>query len=191
LCHNGWEAPCRIFSIEFNDECGSERQILKQAPHSTTHTFDCTMEPKRKPKSPKFQFYLRCLTGEREPQTRLSFLWTPGRNDWSRSAETTENRYRGILIGCPATPTARLQHGPSRSVHWATRMMDIPWMLRTQPAAEMSLWFAVLFTVGGYLPVTREFFFSGLPQLYGNPAGTNRLIVETKSKTLYITGFCR
>lgn len=36
-------------------------------------------------------------------------------------------------------------------VHWATRMVDVPWMPRTRTAAEISLFFGSLFNRGGYI----------------------------------------
>ena len=56
--------------------------------------------------------------------------------------------------------TSRLVDG---EVHWATRMVDLDWMLRAKTAAEMTLWFTALYEVGGYLPVTRKFFPTGCP----------------------------
>ena len=43
-------------------------------------------------------------------------------------------------------------------IHWATRMVDVKWMLRTRQAAEISLLFGTLFNVGGYIPVYRRLF---------------------------------
>ena len=36
-------------------------------------------------------------------------------------------------------------------VHWGTRMVDLEWMPRTRTAAELSLFFGVLFNRGGYI----------------------------------------
>eukprot|EP00986_Skeletonema_menzelii_P019583 scaffold28514_cov331-Skeletonema_menzelii.AAC.1 len=33
-------------------------------------------------------------------------------------------------------------------VHWATRMVDVPWMPRTRSASELALFFGVLFNRG-------------------------------------------
>ena len=43
-------------------------------------------------------------------------------------------------------------------VHWATRMVEVPSMLRTRQALEISLLFGQLFTHGGYLPVKSKYF---------------------------------
>ena len=36
-------------------------------------------------------------------------------------------------------------------IHWATRMVDLQWMPRTRTAAELALFFGVLFNRGGYI----------------------------------------
>ncbi len=36
-------------------------------------------------------------------------------------------------------------------IHWATRMVDLKWMPRTRTAAELALFFGVLFNRGGYI----------------------------------------
>ena len=71
--------------------------------------------------------------------------------------------YNVLLELLKSSPPETWPQQISMEVHWATRMIDLQWMLRTRTAAEMSLWFAVLFTVGGYLPVEREFFSVGCP----------------------------
>mmetsp|Transcript_25494 Transcript_25494/g.27355 ORF Transcript_25494/g.27355 Transcript_25494/m.27355 type:complete len:239 (-) Transcript_25494:101-817(-) len=43
-------------------------------------------------------------------------------------------------------------------VHWTTRMVDEPTILRTRTAAEISLFFGQLFNYGGYLPVKVTYF---------------------------------
>ena len=42
-------------------------------------------------------------------------------------------------------------------LHTATRMYNLPWMLRFRQAAEVSLLLAVLYRKGGYLPVFFDF----------------------------------
>ena len=41
-------------------------------------------------------------------------------------------------------------------LHWATKMVDVPWMLRTLTSAELALFSGMMFTSGGYLPVHRD-----------------------------------
>jgi hypothetical protein len=38
-------------------------------------------------------------------------------------------------------------------VHSATKMVGLPWMLRTLSSAELALFSGMMFTAGGYLPV--------------------------------------
>ena len=42
-------------------------------------------------------------------------------------------------------------------LHTATRMYNLPWMLRFRQGAEVSLLLAVLYRKGGYLPVFFDF----------------------------------
>ena len=42
-------------------------------------------------------------------------------------------------------------------VHWATRMVEVPSMLRTRQASEISMFFGTLFNHGGYLPVLANY----------------------------------
>jgi hypothetical protein len=42
-------------------------------------------------------------------------------------------------------------------LHWATRMTGLPWMPRMRSSAEIALLMAMLFNVGGYMPVKLDF----------------------------------
>jgi len=46
-------------------------------------------------------------------------------------------------------------------IHWGTRMVDVPSMLRTRQASEIALLFGQLFNYGGYLPVNVKYFEPG------------------------------
>ena len=71
--------------------------------------------------------------------------------------------YDVLLSTLKGTPSHIWPEQISMEVHWASRMVDLSWMLRTRTAGEMSLFFAALFNVGGYMPVFREFFPIGCP----------------------------
>jgi len=43
-------------------------------------------------------------------------------------------------------------------VHWAMRMMDLPWMPRPRTAAELALFYGALFNHGGYTIQQTKFF---------------------------------
>lgn len=45
-------------------------------------------------------------------------------------------------------------------VHWGTRMVRLPWMPRTRTAAELALFFGVMFNRGGYI-IQQTRFISG------------------------------
>ena len=40
-------------------------------------------------------------------------------------------------------------------LHWGTKMVDVPWMLRTITSAELALFFGMMYASGGYLPMHR------------------------------------
>ena len=42
-------------------------------------------------------------------------------------------------------------------LHWASRMVALPWMLRNRQAAELALLGSMLFNGGGYIPIRRSF----------------------------------
>jgi hypothetical protein len=71
--------------------------------------------------------------------------------------------YSVLLDLLRTSPESTWPEQISIEVHWATRMVDLDWMLRTKTAAEMTLWFTTLFTMAGYLPVARKFFSIGCP----------------------------
>lgn len=43
-------------------------------------------------------------------------------------------------------------------VHWATRMVKLPWMTRTRTAGEIAMFFGMLFNHGGYIVANSRVF---------------------------------
>jgi hypothetical protein len=184
---------CHIFSIGSNDEWGFEKEVIKHSPHCETHTFDCTMEPLKKPRRKNIHFYKLCLLGDDDDPKKLkqpasSPTTTTSSLPKLPSPPSLFGSYFELwnATGIPHAPrilkldiegfeydvlVSILRTTPSHTwpeqiimeVHWASRMVDLSWMLRARQAAEMSLFFAVMFNVGGYMPVFREFFPVGCP----------------------------
>lgn len=43
-------------------------------------------------------------------------------------------------------------------LHYVTRMYDLPWMLRSRQAAEISMLSGLMYNLGGYIPIEAKFF---------------------------------
>lgn len=172
-------SSCSIFSIGSNDEWGFEKQFTQYAPHCTIHTFDCTLTPRRMPKNnPHIIFHPYCLgtTSKSSDNNQVKDIRQyRSYKDLVELAQATSAppkllkmdiegfEYSVLLDLLRTSPESTWPEQISIEVHWATRMVDLDWMLRTKTAAEMTLWFTTLFTMAGYLPVARKFFSIGCP----------------------------
>jgi hypothetical protein len=182
---------CSVFSIGSNDEWGFEKQFTQYAPHCTVHTFDCTLTPRRMPKNiPNIVFHPYCLgttpnshdnfnhnnnefhaSGTRQYRSYQDLVQLAQTTSPSSSSPAPKLlkmdiegfEYSVLLDLLRTSPPSTWPEQISMEVHWATRMVDLDWMLRTKTAAEMTLWFTTLFTMAGYLPVARKFFPVGCP----------------------------
>lgn len=172
-------SECHMFSIGSNDQWGFEVDVHKKLPDCVTHTFDCTLknnQPRKKPKSDQIRFYPYCIGGgtvtdqnnneDKGNQKKERFL--PYHELWKRTNMTQPPQLlkidvEGFEFG---VIPSMLRDSPSdiwpeqimMEVHWATRMVEVPSMLRTRQASEISLLFGQLFTHGGYLPVKSKYF---------------------------------
>ena len=163
------EDECHIMSIGSNDQWGFERQVVRHAPHCITHTFDCTMIPKRKPNQRTVRFYKTCLGAKPMPgYATYEQLWKETGVQTRQAPRILKMDIEGfeydVVLHLLTHSSSELwPEQISMEVHWASRMVDLSWMLRTRQAAEISMFFSVLFNVGGYIPVFREFFPVGCP----------------------------
>ncbi len=173
-------SPCHIFSIGSNDEWGYERQFAQYAPRCTIHTFDCTLTPRRMPKNnPNIVFHPYCLgsttksrnsngNSQKSPMYRsytdlIQLAKVPASPPKLLKMDIEGFEYSVLLDLLRTSPASTWPEQISMEVHWATRMVDLDWMLRTKTAAEMSIWFTALYAMAGYLPVARKFFPTGCP----------------------------
>jgi hypothetical protein len=179
LCE-GWdstEAPCNIFSIGGNNEWSFELSVVEHAPHCFVHTFDCTLRSyleykkgngslpfvlEAKPKDNRIMFYPYCIgsTSEGDYLTFYDMLKISNVTGAPRifKMDIEGFEYKVIQNILTETPQEMWPEQIAMEVHWASRMVQLSWMLRGLQASELSLFFSFLYATGGYMPVFREFF---------------------------------
>jgi len=152
-------------------------------PNCVTHTFDCTLQnnrPRKKPASDNVRFYPYCIgsssssgnnetkaTDPQQPQRQFLSYY----DLWKQTKTTSPPKLlkidvEGFEFGViPAmlrdSPPETWPEQITMEVHWATRMVDVPSILRTRTASEISLFFGQMFNQGGYLPVKAKYFEPG------------------------------
>ena len=158
---------CNVFSIGSNDQWGFEIELRQKLPGCKTHTFDCTLKdntPRRKPASDDVNFYPFCI-GSNDAQPP----YLPYERIWNATGTTVppkllkmdvEGFEFDVLDSVLSSDPAIWPEQIMMEVHWATRMVDVPWMPRTRTAAEIALFFGGLFNHGGYI-VARAHSFPG------------------------------
>ena len=170
------QEECNIFSIGSNDQWGFENEVVQRLPGCVTHTFDCTLpnnRPQRKPNSDSIRFYPYCIgdggddndKNENDSTTTLhkkelasTKQFLPYHELWKHTNTTSPPKLlkidvEGFEFGVlPAMLRASPQEiWPEQimvEVHWGTRMVDVPSMLRSRQASEISLLFGQLFNFG-------------------------------------------
>jgi hypothetical protein len=150
------QMECNIFSIGSNDNWGFELEVLQKMPHCKTHTFDCTLpnnSPKKKPQSDKVSFYPYCIGSSHTQDHFLTYHQLVARTNITSPPKLLKMDVEGfefdVLLSILSTNRGMWPEQIVMEVHWGTRMVDVPWMLRTRQGAEISLFFGTLFTHGG------------------------------------------
>ena len=161
---------CNVVSIGSNDQWGFEEEVTNHPKLGgcVTHTFDCTLtnnKPSHKPQNDNVKFYPYCIGEEGQAPPYLTFdqMW--------KLAETSSKippqllkmdiegfEYSVVLNSILSSDPSIWPEQIVMEVHWATRMVDVPWMPRTRSAAELALFFGVLFNRGGYILQHANFF---------------------------------
>ncbi|KAL7462199.1 hypothetical protein ACHAXS_002589 [Conticribra weissflogii] len=157
---------CSIFSIGSNDEWGFENEVIKKLPHCVTHTFDCTLKdntPRKKPLSDNVQFHPYCIGSGNAQPPYMNYEQLFNETGSASPPKLLKMDVEGfefdtILNSVLAASNKIYPEQIMMEVHWATRMVDIPWMFRNREAAEVALFFGSLFNHGGYIPVLTKFF---------------------------------
>ena len=168
--HDASDEACHIFSIGSNDQWGFEEEVVKKMPRCVTHTFDCTLKnniPRRKPKTDQVRFYPYCIGDGISGSVDETKKFSPYPELWKQANITHPPKLlkidvEGFEFGVVphmlrSSPPEIWPEQIMMEVHWATRMVDVPTMLRTRQASEISMFFGHLFNYGGYVPVLAKY----------------------------------
>jgi hypothetical protein len=153
---------CTAISIGSNDEWGFETALQQYG--CITHTFDCTLKrhkPRNKPiEYPNIHFHSQCVDAHTRSSNGKSYL---SYGDVLKKLNMTEppsivkidvEGYEYDILRTIVRHEERLlPEQIMMEVHSATKMVGLPWMLRTLSSAELALFSGMMFTAGGYLPV--------------------------------------
>ncbi len=160
---NNKRGECNIISIGSNDQWGFEEEVMSHPKlvGCVTHTFDCTLSnntPRHKPQNDNVKFYPYCIGTEGQEPPYLPF------DEMLRLSETSIEsppkllkmdiegfEYTVVLDSILSSDPSIWPEQIMMEIHWATRMVDLQWMPRTRTAAELALFFGVLFNRGGYI----------------------------------------
>ena len=166
---------CNIISIGSNDQWGFENEVMQKLSGCVTHTFDCTLKdytPMHKPQSDDVRFYPYCLgsTHAQPPYLTYQHIWYATQGQSTQRTKKTipptllkmdiEGFEYDVIQSILSSDSSIWPEQIMMEVHWATRMVDLPWMPRTRTAAEIALFFGGLFNFGGYI-VAHSRTFSG------------------------------
>jgi hypothetical protein len=176
FCH-GWdtkEVDCNIFSIGGNNEWSFETKVIEEAPHCVVHTYNCTLAASyeewkisgnpiaKKPNDDRIKFYLYCIGSvSRDHFRTYSDLLNISNTEVAPrilKMDIEGFEYSVVLNILTQTYQDMWPEQIAMEIHWASRMVHLSWMFHALQASEVSLFFSTLFSVGGYLPVFREFF---------------------------------
>lgn len=159
-------ANCNIISIGSNDQWGFENEVMQKFAGCVTHTFDCTLKdniPRHKPQSDDIRFYPYCLgsTNAQPPYQTYEQIWNATQVHAMQQIKTTapptllkmdiEGFEYDVIQSILSSDSSIWPEQIMMEVHWATRMVDLPWMPRTRTAAEIALFFGGLFNFSGYI----------------------------------------
>lgn len=157
-------SSCDIMSIGSNDQWGFERAVMRHVPNCRTHTFDCTIsKPQRKPTLDNVKFYSICIASQdlvqegRHYNSYATMYNLTGMKGPPRllkmDVEGFEYDVLSSMMSNAAEDDSLLPEQIVVELHTATRMYDLPWLLRSRQAAEVTLLIGQMYRQGGYLPV--------------------------------------
>lgn len=152
---------CNIVSIGSNDQWGFEKEVMDHPKlrGCVTHTFDCTLRdntPRNKPQNDNVKFYPYCIGSEGQQSPYLPFdqMWKFAKTKQAPKflkMDVEGFEYDVVLNSILSSDPSIWPEQIMMEIHWATRMVDLEWMPRTRTAAELALFFGVLFNRGGYI----------------------------------------
>jgi len=161
---------CEMISIGSNRQWDFEESVVTTT-NCVTHTFDCTtrLDP-RKPASESIHFYPYCIShiiktiDEREYTTYFGMTQAAGMkaNPPALFKLDVEGFEYDVLTQMleEAMASGTMDLLPlqiSVELHYATRMYDVPWMLRTITTAEIAMFVGIMYRMGGYMLVHQKF----------------------------------
>lgn len=155
---------CDLISIGSNDQWGFETAVTKET-NCRTHTFDCTIgKPSKKPSQESVLFYPHCISDADKIMNERSYLsyssiWTKtGMKGAPKLLKIDVEGFEydvltSMLRDAKDLGEDMLPEQISIELHSATKMYDLPWLLRNRQSSEVALLTGMLYRVGGYLPV--------------------------------------
>jgi len=174
------EEDCDMMSIGSNDQWGFESKVTGET-KCRTHTFDCTLPgtgPKRKPNTDRVQFYPYCIAAQDDVEEDVDDTITEN-TDKKKKQQRKFLSYASMwkMTGMKHPPrllkmdvegfeydvlTSMMGQNDNNilpeqinvELHYATRMYDLPWMLRSRQASEISMLVGHMYLQGGYMPVS-------------------------------------
>ena len=156
---------CNIFSIGSNDQWGFEIEVHEKMLGCTTHTFDCTLKDnlaRKKPESDSYKFYPYCIGSNDDQPPYLSYTHLVKATQINVAPKLLKMDVEGfeydVLDSVFSADPTLWPEQIMMEVHWATRMVALPWMTRTRTAGEIALFFGMLFNHGGYILVSTRVF---------------------------------
>lgn len=165
--HN--DQQCNIVSIGSNGEWGFETYITDKT-NCHTHTFDCTISKKQMeasmPKLPTVHPYLFCVADEDkviEDREYLTYGSIANKVNMTNPPDLFKIDVEGfeydfftqMLNDEDAAYLLPVQI--SVELHYASRMYDLEWMLRTRQAGEITMFNGMMYNLGGYVPVHTKY----------------------------------
>ncbi len=159
---------CNVISIGSNDQWGFEEEVMQKLSGCVTHTFDCTLNdntPSNKPQSDDVKFYPYCIgsTNAQPPYLTYERIWNAMQVHATKRTKKSppptllkmdiEGFEYDVIQSILSSDSSIWPEQIMMEVHWATRMVALPWMPRTRTAAEIALFFSTLFNFGGYIVV--------------------------------------
>ena len=160
--HGSTKDECHVFSIGSNDQWGFEEELLQKLPACHVHTFDCTLKdntPRKKPNDARVHFYPHCVSssaterGGKSYQTYSGLVAATGIQHPPKVLKMDIEGFEfDVLSNMLQSPSSLWPEQIMMEVHFASRMIDLTWLLRTRQTAEMAMFFDLLYNKGGYMP---------------------------------------
>jgi len=157
---------CDMISIGSNNQWGFEKTITEMT-DCQVHSFDCTVNKNSKGPNDSVHFHPFCISAEYKQingREYLPYSQILERANLTNAPALLKMDVEGfefdVLLNMvnDARETGMMHMLPlqiSTEIHYATRMYDLPWMMRFRQAGELMMFFGVMFR-GGYVVANKE-----------------------------------